>query len=147
MSTHASDRDKMQVYLNAVLDAEREEDKRFIGIYSVDPLKCNKSHRRANRCPYCRWNLCQACSSDKPMCPACKSEDDVCIATCIFFAKIRFYGWSAICVDCYRTGVSFPDNVPADWKLMFPEPQPPQDPTRTACSVWARRMMKPPPGL
>ena len=138
MSTHASDRDKMQVYLNAVLDAEREEDKRFIGIYSVDPLKCNKSHRRANRCPYCRWNLCQACSSDKPMCPACKSEDDVCIATCIFFAKIRFYGWSAICVDCYRTGVSFPDNVPADWKLMFPEPQPPQDPVpqgRSAADV------------
>ena len=126
-TTH--DAAKIQIYLNAVLDAAREEDKRFIGIFTTDACKCNKSHRSTSRCPYCLWNLCQACSSDKPMCPACKSEDDTCLPTCVFSSKDRFYGWSSICIECYKKGVSFPDDVPADWKNMFPDPQPPpQDP-------------------
>ena len=118
-----SDDDKLLAYSNAVLDAQREEDKRYIGIYSVDNDKCNKSHKTTSVCSYCRWNDChtETCNTKAQLlCPACHAE--ICPPSCDFFRKDRFYGWMSICAACKKHGVPFPKDVPDDWKAMFLPP-------------------------
>ena len=133
MSTiQITDEARFRAYSNAMLDAMSAEDREFIGVYTFDSGKCNKSHQRNTICMECRWNGCQnaACSSQNPICPACKGLAS-CDSKCIYFSKKKFSGWSQNCVACIVQGI-LPQQPPDEWKRMFeapaePKPEPKPD--------------------